>query len=112
MDMMTLALAKKYTDEKVGGGSGGGLPVVEITSAEYPASVPDIVLLTEAETAQLSAALETGLPAVIKFTANGIPYSAVAALMFGIAYSVNIMVGEDVSAYTFTVEDGKGIMGG
>lgn len=69
-DPITLALAKNYTDEKMGSsggsGSGGGLPVVTInTSAdgEY-----EFAALTEEETAQMEAAAATGMPIVLRMT--------------------------------------------
>lgn len=64
-DPITLALAKKYTDEKVGsgGGSGGGLPVVELTT--QPTS--DGSALTAEESAALDAAAAGGTPIVLKF---------------------------------------------
>ena len=55
MDMITLAMAKKYTDEKCGGSSGGGLPVVEIA---------DTSAITAEEGAKLTACI--GMPCVIK----------------------------------------------
>ena len=65
MDMITLAMAKKYTDEKVasGGGSssGGGLPVVELTTV--PSA--DAAALTVEETAQVVKAIATGGVALV-----------------------------------------------
>lgn len=64
MDMITLAMAKAYTDEKVGegdGGSGGGLPVIEFTT-----EIKTGATLTEEESAALYAAVETKSPVVIK----------------------------------------------
>ena len=64
MDMITLAMAKAYTDSKTsGGGSGGGLPVVELETA----------LNVDGNEVSLSAkdqaALDTigGSPCIIKF---------------------------------------------
>lgn len=64
MDMITLAMAKAYTDEKVGeggGGSGSGLPVIEFTT-----EIKTGATLTEEESAALYAAVEAKSPVVIK----------------------------------------------
>ena len=51
------------------------MPVVEITSAEYPFS-GDTVALSAEESAKFAAAAETGLPVVIKLTLNSMSLTA------------------------------------
>ena len=71
MDVTSLVLAKKYTDEQVAkiGGSpaGDGLPVVKITEVNS-----DGVIVSAEETAQLAKALESDVAFVVA-TANGYP---------------------------------------
>ncbi len=57
-----------------GSAGGGGLPVVEITSAEYPEAVDGMtseVALSEQESAALTAAVNSGLPVRIKLFSMG-----------------------------------------
>lgn len=80
-DPITLALAKNYTDEKVGngGGSGGGLPVVELEMA-ISTETPDGIF-TQADSEKLTAAFETGAPVAFKFTVNGVEFGYTFARM-------------------------------
>lgn len=66
-DPITLALAKAYTDSKTEGGSGGGLPVVTITTQGTQGGTP----LTAEETVQLENALATSDCAVIYYDIAG-----------------------------------------
>ncbi|MBQ1232118.1 MAG: hypothetical protein IIX86_01160, partial [Clostridia bacterium] len=62
MDITTLAAANAYTDKKVGagGGSGGGLPVVELTTI-----LKDGTDLTEAESLAVQNEFDKGKPFAI-----------------------------------------------
>ncbi len=60
VDPITLAMAKAYTDEKIsGGGSGGGLPVVEIDSV-VPEHEGEVVALSQEASSALDAISQTG----------------------------------------------------
>ena len=77
MDMITLAMAKAYTDEKVGegGGSGGGLPTVDFTTTIFKHADYEDTPLTAEESAKLTEATEGGKPCFIRFTfENGVNY--------------------------------------
>ena len=65
MDMMALALAKKYTDEKVGSGSGsgGGLPVATL---ETVVTAEPTVLSAE-DCVKMDELVAMGMPCVLNF---------------------------------------------
>ncbi len=63
MDLITLAMAKAYTDSKASGGSGGGLPVVELTTA--PTS--EGAALTAEESAKMDELAAMGMPCIVKY---------------------------------------------
>ena len=88
---------------------GYGLPVVEITSAEYPES--GSVGLSEDEAAQIEAALATGLPAVIKFTYNEIPMVCVGGVYAGAGYTCSAVIDGGVLNCLFALTNGSCWMG-
>ena len=75
MDLVTLAMAKAYTDKKTAGGSGGsggGIPVVEITTIPTLGTVP----LSDAENAKLNEMAEIGTPFFAKIFLEGTALTA------------------------------------
>lgn len=85
MDMITLAMAKSYTDEKVtsGGGSGGGvcLPVVELETV-IPVRDEEPVPLSESENLVLDKMMESFTPFVLKCKlTNGFNFANLAYLI-------------------------------
>lgn len=95
----------------------GGLPVVEITSAEYPTpnddgTAGDPVALSETESAALTAAIETGLPVIIKISIGGTANSQLFCLSSfpdGLITLLANVLGVDM---IFAYGEGVWIMGG
>lgn len=111
MDITTLAAANAYTDKKVGAGGGsggGGLPVVELTTA--PSTEGDGAALTAEENALVDAAISNGTPFVVNFpiTQDGMTFKW--SLIFA-GYSIEmdgVIMGQYMSGnYTIQGEFGE-----
>lgn len=100
MDITTLAAAKAYTDKKVaegGGSGGGGLPVVEISSADS---------FTDAEQAQLTALAEQGMPIIVKVVTDGVVMitGVFAYAFYGETDTYHAFVGSGIAAFISTAD--------
>lgn len=93
MDLTTLSLAKKYTDEKcAGGSSGGGLPVVALANEAFDFSQgANIHNLSADEVAAVEAATSKAMPIAVRFNAIiGAPSTV--ALVFDYAETGGMVV--------------------